>query len=132
MRDRNHHQDSKVHHCLPSSSYEMHSSPSSIEPVLASLELSSDSSEGEQLSPNHTLEKEEQLCHICLCNKGGPTLPTSGVHICHDIGDESAIVDIMWRDETPSTSSVKLSFRVRSYDPFRKEVSQWCTEQYRV
>ena len=28
---------------------------------------------------------------------------------------------LMWRDETPCTSSVKSEFRVRSFDPFRKE-----------
>ena len=28
---------------------------------------------------------------------------------------------VLWRDETPCTSSVKSEFRVRSFDPFRKE-----------
>ena len=33
------------------------------------------------------------------------------------LGQRSAL----WRDETPCTSSVKSEFRVRSFDPFRKE-----------
>ena len=69
-----------------------------IDPVLASLDLSSDSSDGEQLAPDSAREKEEQLRHIRLRNKGGLTLRASGVHIRRDIGDESADVDIATTD----------------------------------
>ena len=70
-----------------------------IEPVLASFDLSSDSSDVEQLSmaPDPAREKE-QLRRIRLRNKGGLTLRASGVHIRRDIGDESADVDIATTD----------------------------------
>ena len=66
-----------------------------IEPLLASFDLSSDSSDGEQLSmaPGPTREKE-QLPH----NNGELTLRASGVHIRQGIGDESADVDIATTD----------------------------------
>ena len=71
--------------------------------MLASFDLSSDSSDGEQLStaPDPAREKE-QLRRIRLRNKGGLTLRTSGVHIRRDIGDESADVDIATTDSLPS------------------------------
>jgi hypothetical protein len=70
-----------------------------IEPVLASFDLSSDSSsDGEQqLAPDPAREKE-QLRRIRLRNKGGLTLRASGVHVRRDIGDESADVDIASTD----------------------------------
>ena len=66
-----------------------------IELVLASFDLSSDSSDDEQLSisPEPTRETE-QLRRIRLRNKGRLTLRASGVHIRREIGDESADVDI--------------------------------------
>ena len=77
-----------------------------IELVLASFDLSSDSSDGEQLStaPEPTCDKEQQ-CRIRLRNKGGLTLRASGVHIRRDIGDESADVDIATTDSLPSVES---------------------------
>ncbi|KAF8265680.1 hypothetical protein EI94DRAFT_1855968, partial [Lactarius quietus] len=60
-----------------------------IEPVLASFELSSDSSD------------REQLRRIHLRNKGGLTLRASGVHIRRNISDESADVDIATTDGDP-------------------------------
>ena len=67
--------------------------------MLASLDLSSDSSDGEQqLAPDPAREKEEQMCRIRLRNQGGLTLRASGVHIRRDIGDESADVDIATTD----------------------------------
>jgi hypothetical protein len=70
-----------------------------IEPVLASFDLSSDSSsDGEQqLTPDPAREKE-QMRRIRLRNKGGLTLRASGVHIRRDIVDESADVDIATTD----------------------------------
>ncbi|KAI9438053.1 hypothetical protein H4582DRAFT_2076646 [Lactarius indigo] len=74
-----------------------------IEPVLASFELSSDSSDGEQLAPEilRPAREKEQLRRIHLRNKGGLTLRASGVHIRRDIGDESADVDIATTDGVP-------------------------------
>ena len=74
-----------------------------IEPVLASFELSSDSSDGEQLAPEslRPAREKEHLRRIHLRNKGGLTLRTSGVHIRRDIGDESADVDIATTDGEP-------------------------------
>jgi hypothetical protein len=67
--------------------------------VLASFELSSDSSDGEQqLAP---AREREQLRRIHLRNKGGLTLRASGVHVRRDIGDESADVDIATTDGEP-------------------------------
>ena len=74
-----------------------------IEPVLASFELSSDSSDGEQLAPEslRPAREKEQLRRIHLRNKGGLTLRASGVHIRRDIGDESADVDIATTNGEP-------------------------------
>ncbi|KAF8264629.1 hypothetical protein EI94DRAFT_1805568 [Lactarius quietus] len=71
-----------------------------IEPVLASFELSSDSSDGEQLASEslRPAREREQLRRTHLRNKGGLTLRASGVHIRRDIGDESADVDIATTD----------------------------------
>ena len=67
-----------------------------IEPVLASFELSSDSSDEEQQpAPDrlHSTRQKEQLRRIHL-RKSGLTLRASAVHIRCDIEDESADVDI--------------------------------------
>lgn len=74
-----------------------------IEPVLASFELSSDSSDGEPLAPEGLRPacEREQLRRIHLRSKGGLTLRTSGVHVRRDIGDESADVDIATTDGEP-------------------------------
>ncbi|KAH9162313.1 hypothetical protein EDB89DRAFT_2079840 [Lactarius sanguifluus] len=79
-----------------------------IEPVLASFELSSDSSDGEQLAPENLrpAREREQLRRIHLRNKGGLTLRTSGVHIRRDIGDESADVDIATTDGGPVAATL--------------------------
>ncbi|KAH8980670.1 hypothetical protein EDB92DRAFT_1899866 [Lactarius akahatsu] len=79
-----------------------------IEPVLASFELSSDSSDGEQLAPENLrpTREREQLRRIHLRNKGGLTLRTSGVHIRRDIGDESADVDIATPDGGPVAATL--------------------------
>ena len=71
--------------------------------MLASFELSSDSSDGEQLAPEslRPAREKEQLRRIHLRNKGGLTLRASGVHIRRDIGDESADVDIATTDGEP-------------------------------
>ena len=90
-----------------------------IEPVLASFDLSSDSSDGEQLSmaPNPAREKE-QLRRIRLRNKGGLTLRASGVHVRRDIGDESADVDIATTDgASVSLPSAESSQPARSRSP---------------
>ena len=70
-----------------------------IEPVLALFDLSSDSSDGEQLSmaPDPAREKEK-LRRIRLRNRSGLTLRASGVHIRRDIRDESADVGIATTD----------------------------------
>ncbi|KAN0139477.1 hypothetical protein V8E53_002978 [Lactarius tabidus] len=70
-----------------------------IEPVLASFDLSSDSSsDGEQqVVPDPAHEKEEPR-RIRLRNKGGLILRASGVHVRRDIGDESADFDIATTD----------------------------------
>ncbi|KAH9007375.1 hypothetical protein EDB83DRAFT_2461945 [Lactarius deliciosus] len=79
-----------------------------IEPVLASFELSSDSSDGEQLAPENLrpAREREQLRRIHLRNKGGLTLRTSGVHVRRDIGDESADVDIATTDGGPVAATL--------------------------
>ncbi|KAF8259644.1 hypothetical protein EI94DRAFT_1750964 [Lactarius quietus] len=84
-----------------------------IEPVLASFELSSDSSDEEQLAPEslRPAREREQLRRIYLRNKGGLALRTSGVHICRDIGDESA-------DGDPSTPGAMIS--VPSAEPSKQ------------
>jgi hypothetical protein len=67
-----------------------------IEPVLASFELSSDSSDEEQQSaPDnlHSSRERAQLRRIHL-RKSGLTVRASGVHILRDLEDESADVDI--------------------------------------
>ena len=92
---------------------------SMIEPVLASFDLSSDSSDGEQLSmaPDPAREKE-QLRRIRLRNKGGLTLRASGVHVRRDIGDESADVDIATTDgASVSLPSAESSQPARSRSP---------------
>jgi len=73
--------------------------------VLTSLELSSDSSDGEQLTSKslRPAREREQLRRIHPRNKGGLTLRASGVHIRRDIGDESADVDIATTDGDPLT-----------------------------
>ena len=38
--------------------------------------------------------------------------------------EECNLQSLLWRDETPCTSSVKSEFRVRSFDLFRKEESE--------
>ena len=59
-----------------------------IEPVLASFDLSSYSSDGGQLSMALDPAREkEQLRRARLGNKGGLTLGASGVHIRSDIGN---------------------------------------------
>ena len=40
---------------------------------------------------------------------------------CRPLTPPRILAGMMWRDETPCTSSVKSEFRVRSFDPFRKE-----------
>jgi len=68
--------------------------------VLASFELSSDSSDGEQqLAPAREREQRRRI-HPPR-NKGGLTLRASGVHVRRDIGDESADVDIATTDGEP-------------------------------
>ncbi|KAI0293647.1 hypothetical protein B0F90DRAFT_1762173 [Multifurca ochricompacta] len=67
-----------------------------VEPVLASFELSSDSSDDEQQPAPDNLrraQQREQLRRIHL-RKSGLTLRASGVHVRRDIEDESADVDI--------------------------------------
>jgi hypothetical protein len=67
-----------------------------IEPVLASFELSSDSSDSEQQPAPDSLRiarEKEQLRGIHL-RKSGLTLRASAVHIRCDVEDESADVDI--------------------------------------
>ena len=63
------------------------------------FDLSSDSSDGEQLSmaPDPAREKEK-LRRIRLRNRSGLTLRASGVHIRRDIRDESADVGIATTD----------------------------------
>ncbi|KAI0251525.1 hypothetical protein BJV78DRAFT_1210337 [Lactifluus subvellereus] len=80
-----------------------------IEPVLASFELSSDSSDEEQKSAPDSVRstrEKEQLRRIHL-RKSGLTLRASAVHIRRDIDDESADVDIATDGEplasTPSS-----------------------------
>jgi hypothetical protein len=80
-----------------------------IEPVLASFELSSDSSDEEQRPAPDSLRsarEKEQLRRIHL-RKSGLTLRASAVHIRRDIDDESAEVDIATDGEplisTPSS-----------------------------
>ncbi|KAH9052694.1 hypothetical protein EDB87DRAFT_1656352 [Lactarius vividus] len=79
-----------------------------IEPVLASFDLSSDSSDEEQLAPENLrpAREREQLRRIHLRNKGGLTLRASGVHIRRDIGDESADVDIATTDAGPVAAAL--------------------------
>ena len=67
--------------------------------MLASFELSSDSSDGEQ--PLAPAREREKLRRIHPRNKGGLTLRASGVHVRRDIGDESADVDIATTDGEP-------------------------------
>jgi|SRR6266850_677996 len=67
-----------------------------IEPVLASFELSSDSSDEEQQpAPDNLPSAREraQMRRIHL-RKSGLTVRASGVHILRNLGDESADVDI--------------------------------------
>ena len=97
-----------------------------IDPVLASLDLSSDSSDEEQLAPDPAREKGEQLRHIRLRDKGGLTLRASGVHICRDIGDENADVDIASTDDAlmslplaVSSKSPRYTTRSRRQPPTR-------------
>ena len=61
-----------------------------IEPVLASFELSSDSSDGEQEPAPH---ERQQIRRIHL-RKSGLTVRASGVHILRNMQDESQDVDI--------------------------------------
>ena len=89
-----------------------------IVPVLASFDLSSDSSDVEQLSmaPDPAREKE-QLRRIRLRNKSGLTLRAAGVHVCRDIADESADVDIATTDgasvSLPSAESSQSAYSPR-------------------
>jgi hypothetical protein len=62
-----------------------------IEPVLASFELSSDSSDEEQEPASH--ERQQQIRRIHL-RKSGLTVRASGVHILRNVQDESQDVDI--------------------------------------
>ncbi|KAH9983373.1 hypothetical protein BJV74DRAFT_777112, partial [Russula compacta] len=67
-----------------------------IEPVLASFELSSDSSDDDQLpAPDNPrgARARDQIRHIHL-RKSGLTVRASGVHILRNVEDESADVDI--------------------------------------
>ena len=66
-----------------------------IEPVLASFELSSDSSDEEQPAPDNLRSAREraQMRRIHL-RKSGLTVRASSVHILRDLEDESADVDI--------------------------------------
>jgi hypothetical protein len=79
-----------------------------IEPVLASFELSSDSSDEEQQpAPDNlrTARERAQMRRIHL-RKSGLTVRASGVHILRDLEDESADVDIATNGEplVPVTS----------------------------
>jgi hypothetical protein len=67
-----------------------------IEPVLASFELSSDSSDEEpQPAPdNHRSARERAQIRRVHLRKGGLTVRASGVHILRNAEDESADVDI--------------------------------------
>ncbi|KAF8258091.1 hypothetical protein EI94DRAFT_1708314 [Lactarius quietus] len=95
-----------------------------IEPVLASFELSSDSSDAEQLAPEslHPVRERKQLRRIHLRNTGGLTLRASGVQIHRDIGDESADVDIAMTDGDPLAvaSTPGASTSVPSAEPFKQ------------
>ncbi len=77
-----------------------------IEPVLASFELSSDSSDEEQQpAPDNPRSAREraQIRRVHL-RKGGLTVRASGVHILRNTEDESADVDIATDgDPLPST-----------------------------
>lgn len=80
-----------------------------IEPVLASFELSSDSSDDEQQPASDNprgARARDQIRHIHL-RKSGLTVRASGVHILRNVEDESADVDIATDGEpvtpTPAT-----------------------------
>jgi hypothetical protein len=78
-----------------------------IEPVLASLELSSDSSDEEQQPAPDNLpgaRERAQMRRIHL-RKSGLTVRASGVHILRNLEDESADVDIA-TDGEPLASNV--------------------------
>ena len=93
-RDHNHRQDSKVHHCLPSSSYETRSGPS----------LS-------QCSPLWTSHLTRLMKSNCR------PIP----HLRRDIGDESADVDIATTDgDLISLPSAVPSKAPRSNTRFRR------------
>lgn len=75
-----------------------------IEPVLASFELSSDSSDEEQ----EPAPRERQQIHRIHLRKSGLTVRASGVHILRNMQDESKDVDIATDGEplAPTPSSM--------------------------
>jgi hypothetical protein len=75
-----------------------------IEPVLASFELSSDSSDEEQ----QPAPDERQQIHRIHLRKSGLTVRASGVHILRNMQDESQDVDIATDGDSlgPMSSSV--------------------------
>jgi hypothetical protein len=78
-----------------------------IEPVLASFELSSDSSDEEQQPAPDILPSARERAHMRRIHlrKSGLTVRASGVHILRNLGDESADVDIAM-DGEPLASNV--------------------------
>ncbi len=86
-----------------------------IEPVLASFELSSDSSDEEQ----EPAPRERQQIRRIHLRKSGLTVRASGVHILRSMQDESQDVDIATDGEVlaPTPSSVITSLPPPPYPP---------------
>ncbi|KAI0265298.1 hypothetical protein BC834DRAFT_179762 [Gloeopeniophorella convolvens] len=104
-----------------------------IEPVLASFELSSDSSDDEDPVPEEVqrAREREQLRRMRL-RQGGLTLRASGVVIRRDLEDESADVDIA-AEPLPSTpSSVSMITSLPSPRPAGPSSTSSCTRSPRL